>query len=94
MSDSEQGSITAAPTPCRARAATSVTTSGARPQSAEARREEPDAREVDAPRAEPVAEEAADQQHHGEDQRIAVDDPLQARDAGRRDRCRAAAARR
>ena len=34
MSDSEQGSITAAPTPCRARAAISVPMSGARPQSA------------------------------------------------------------
>ena len=41
MRESEQGSMTAAPSPCRARAATSATTPGARPQSAEASAKSP-----------------------------------------------------
>ena len=72
--------MTAAPTPCRARAPISVPASGASPH-------RPDATaKMAIPRGRParpiaVAEESTGQQQHRKDQGVAVDDPLKGRDA-------------
>ena len=44
--------------------------------------EHQEARQEDAPRAQPVPERAAGEQQRGEDQRVGIDDPLQAGHVG------------
>ena len=72
------GEASAAPTPCRARAASSIASFWARPPSSEAQREERRRRSMNirAP-TEQVTEAAAEQQQAAEGERVGGDDPRQ-----------------
>ena len=62
--------------PCRPRARISVVPSGAAAQRIEVSAEADDPDQEQAPRAEQVAERAADQEERAERQQVGVDDPL------------------
>ena len=82
ISASEVANIAAPPTPCRPRARFSSVGSPAIPQRNEAKVKIAKPIGEDAPAPEPVAERAGGEQEGGEGQRVGVDDPLQAREAG------------
>ena len=77
MIESVPGIISAAPTPCTAREATSQPSVGARPIVAEASGEDDDAEQEDPAAAEDVAEPAAGDEQDGEGERVRVDGPLE-----------------
>ena len=81
-SASETANMIAAPMPCTARALLSIAMSCASPQASEARVKIDEADHEQAAPAEAVGERTGGQHGAGERERVGVDDPLQAAEAG------------